>query len=364
MAFDKRYIRNFDYPLLGVSLALVGVGLLNIYSATGGGASGIFNKQLLWFGIGMAMLLPIVVIDYRVLDRLSYFIYGIVLAGLAAVLAVGRTTLGATRWIDIGGFSIQPSEFAKLALILALAKYFQTVWRANGYSARELVLPLILSIIPFALIAKQPDLGSAGFLLIIMGTLFLMVKVERRFLVSLLLFAAPFPFILWKFALHDYQKQRVLTMLDPQSDPLGKGYHIIQSIIAVGSGGMTGKGFLQGSQAQLNFLPEQHTDFIFSVLAEEWGFAGGLVTIALYIGLVYLSMQVALNAKDRFGQLLSAGIAAMFFWQAFINLAMVVGMFPVVGVPLPFISYGGSALLMNMASLGILLNISMRRFMF
>jgi rod shape determining protein RodA len=276
----------------------------------------------------------------------------------------GRVSLGARRWIDVGGFSVQPSEFAKLAIVIVLAKYFQQVWRTNGYNARELVVPLLLSLIPFALIARQPDLGSAGFLIIITGTIFLLVKVERRLLVTLAAVVAPLPFIAWEFFLHDYQKQRVLTLLDPESDPLGKGYHIIQSIIAVGSGGIFGKGFMQGSQSQLNFLPEQHTDFIFSVLAEEWGFAGVLVTLALFIGLIYLAVDVALNAKDRFGQLLAAGIAAMFFWQTFINVAMVIGVFPVVGVPLPFVSYGGSALLMNLFALGILLNISMRRFMF
>lgn len=364
MAFDKRYIRNFDYPLLGIGLALFGVGMLNIYSATGGGHGGIFNKQLLWFGISMIWLLPVIVIDYRVLDRLSYFIYGGVLSLLVAVMFFGRVTLGARRWIDIGGFSLQPSEFAKIALIIALAKYFQTVWRTQGYAARELAIPLLMALVPFFLIARQPDLGSAGFLIIITGTIFLLVKMERRLLIALLLGAAPIPFIAWKFALHDYQKQRVLTMLDPQLDPLGKGYHIIQSIIAVGSGGIGGKGFMQGSQAQLNFLPEQHTDFIFSVLTEEWGFVGGGITLGLFAALIYLSLQVALNAKDRFGQMIAAGIAIMFFWQAFINMAMVLGLFPVVGVPLPFVSYGGSALLMNMTALGILLNISMRRFMF
>lgn len=364
MAFDKRYVRNFDYPLLGVTLALIGVGLLNIYSATGGGHGGIFNKQLLWFGLGTFVILPVIVIDYRVLERLAYPIYAAVVAMLVAVLAFGRVTLGARRWIDIGGFSIQPSEFAKLAIILVLAKYFQNISRQGGYTSRELILPLVLALVPFGLIAKQPDLGSAGFLVIITGTLFLILKVERRLLVTLSLIAAPVPFIAWKFFLHDYQKQRVLTLLDPQSDPLGKGYHIIQSIIAVGSGGITGKGFMQGSQAQLNFLPEQHTDFIFSVLSEEWGFMGGVLLLGLYAGLVYLAVEVALNAKDRFGQLLAAGIAAMFFWQAFINMSMVIGLFPVVGVPLPFVSYGGSALIMNMIALGVLLNISMRRFMF
>jgi rod shape determining protein RodA len=364
MAFDKRYVRNFDYPLLGMALALIGVGLLNIYSATGGGHGGIFNKQLLWFSIGMVVMIPVVVIDYRVLERLAYPFYAFVFMLLVGVLTIGRVSLGARRWIDIGGFSIQPSEYAKLAIILVLAKYFQSVWRQNGYTARELIIPLLLALVPFGLIARQPDLGSAGFLVIITGCIFLIMKVERRLLVTLALIAAPIPFIAWKFALHDYQKQRVLTLLDPQSDPLGRGYHIIQSIIAVGSGGITGKGFMQGSQSQLNFLPEQHTDFIFSVLAEEWGFIGGVVTLVLLLGLVYLSLQVALQARDRFGQLLAAGISIMFFWQAFINLAMVIGLFPVVGVPLPFISYGGSALLLNMTCLGILLNISMRRFMF
>ncbi len=361
---DKRYIKNFDWRLFATALGLVGIGLINIYSATWGGQGNIFVKQLLWVAIALTAMVPVVLVDYRVLDRLSYALYGIVVAMLVAVLAFGRISLGARRWIDIAGFSVQPSEYAKLAVILALAKYFQKYWRADGYTAKELALPMVLALTPFALIARQPDLGSAGFLLLITSTIFLILKVKRRLLIALSILGLSMPPLLWMFYMHDYQKQRVLTLLDPQRDPLGKGYHIIQSIIAVGSGGMAGKGFMQGSQSQLKFLPEQHTDFIFSVLAEEWGFIGSGLTLFLIMLLVYFAMQVAVNAKDRFGQLIATGIAVMFFWQAFINLAMVIGLFPVVGVPLPFVSYGGSALLMNMLALGLLLNISMRRFMF
>ncbi len=364
MAFDKRYIKNFDWPLLLTVFLIAAAGLLNIYSATNGNEGGYFTRQSIWFGISLLVMLPIVVIDYRVLDRLSYWIYGVVIGSLVAVLLFGRLSLGARRWIDIAGISVQPSEYANIALIIALAMYFQTVWRTHGYTAKELFIPVTMTLLPFFLIARQPDLGSAGFLVLIATCLILILKVERRLLVTLTLIAAPIPFLAWKFFLHDYQKQRILTLLDPQSDPLGKGYHIIQSIIAVGSGSMTGKGYLQGSQSQLNFLPEQHTDFIFSVLAEEWGFLGGVATMGLFALLLYLSIQVALQAKDRFGQLIATGISIMFFWQVFINLAMVIGIFPVVGVPLPFISYGGSALLMNMAAVGLLLNINMRRFMF
>ncbi len=362
MAFDKRYIRNFDVKLLIAGLVLITIGLINIYSATAGGSH--FGKQLLWFTLGLIAMVPVVIVDYRVLDRLGYVIYGIVFAMLVGVLAFGRVSMGARRWIDIGSFSIQPSEFAKLALIIALAKYFQSFWRTNGYSARELFIPLLMALAPFLLIAKQPDLGSAGFQILLAGTIFLLVKVDRRLLVTLTLMALPIPFVAWEFLLHDYQRGRILTLIDPMSDPLGKGYHIIQSMIAVGSGGFAGKGFMSGSQAQLKFLPEQHTDFIFSVLTEEWGFLGGIVTMGALIALLYFAMQVALNAKDRFGQIVAAGITALYFWGAAINIAMVLGLFPVVGVPLPFISYGGSALLLNMVSLGLLLNISMRRFMF
>ena len=364
MATERRYLRHFDWPLLATGLFLILIGLLNIYSATWGGQGSTFNRQFLWFGIGLMVMIPIIVIDYRVLDRLSYVLYGGMITALIAVLAFGRIGSGARRWLDLGPISVQPSEFAKLALILALAKYFQTVWRTDGYGPKELLVPAVMALIPFALIARQPDLGSAGFLLLLAGSFFLILKVKRRLLIGLTALSAPMPFLLWHFYMHDYQKQRVLTMLDPQSDPLGRGYHIIQSIIAIGSGGVTGKGFMQGSQSQLKFLPEQHTDFIFSVLAEEWGFLGSLVALAALLAMVYFAFRIAFQAKDRFGQLLATGVGIMFFWQAFINIAMVIGIFPVVGVPLPFISYGGSALLMNMCALGLLLNISMRRFMF
>lgn len=364
MSGDKRYLRHFDWPLLATGIVLILIGLLNIYSATWGGQGTNFNRQFLWFGIGLAVMMPVIVVDYRILERLSYFIYGGMIASLIAVLVFGRVGSGARRWLDLGPVSMQPSEFAKLAVILALAKYFQTVWRTDGYGAKDLFVPFLLALIPFALIARQPDLGSAGFLLVLSGSLFLILKIKTRLLIGIAALSAPMPFLLWHFYMHDYQKQRVLTMLDPQSDPLGRGYHIIQSIIAIGSGGVAGKGFMQGSQSQLKFLPEQHTDFIFSVLAEEWGFLGGLVTMGLLMAMVYFAFRIAFLAKDRFGQLLATGIGIMFFWQAFINIAMVIGVFPVVGVPLPFISYGGSALLMNMCALGLLLNISMRRFMF
>jgi len=275
---------------------------------------------------------------------------------------VGRVAGGSRRWIAVGPVSIQPSEFMKLALVITLARHFsRTVERRLGL--RAAVLPLVLTAIPAAAILAQPDLGSAAMLLVVSVTMLVLGGVQLRWLGAMaapVVVAAP---LLWRH-LKAYQQRRILTFLNPEMDPLGAGYHVIQSKIAVGSGMMWGKGFLRGTQNHLNFLPEQHTDFIFSVFAEEWGFIGTTLLISLYLALVMRGLVIAARGRDRFGVLLVLGLTSIIFWQAVINVGMTTGLLPVVGIPLPLFSYGGSSLLCLLIGIGLAMNVSMRRYYF
>jgi rod shape determining protein RodA len=294
---------------------------------------------------------------------MSYPLYLLSLLLLVAVMFWGKTVSGSRRWLVLGPLSFQPAEFAKIALILALATYFSRRPRTESLRLKDLLAPIVLVLAPVALIVKQPDLGSSILVVLVAASLTLFVGVHWRTLAGLtltLILSSP---VIWSF-LKDYQRQRILTYLNPEQDPLGAGYHIIQSKIAVGSGQFWGKGFLQGTQSQLRFLPEQHTDFVFSVFAEEWGFVGSAVLLLLFTGLILWGLQVARDCKERFGHLLALGVTALIFWQVFINLSMVTGFLPVVGIPLPLFSYGGSSLITTLLGVGFLLNIRMRRFLF
>jgi rod shape determining protein RodA len=276
---------------------------------------------------------------------------------------VGKVTSGSQRWLSLGPISFQPSELAKIALVIVLAKFFSEKRGYRGYRLKDLWQPFLLIGAPSILILKEPDLGTA--MLLVAGSLsmILFVKVSWKSLVILVgsaLSLAPF---VW-FSLKEYQRMRILTFLRPDRDPFGAGYHINQSKIAIGSGQFWGKGFLNGTQTRLHFLPEQHTDFAFSVLAEEWGFAGSVLLLILYLFLILWGLNIAKVSKDRFGAILSVGIVAFIFWQVVINVGMVTGLLPVVGIPLLLFSYGGSSLISTMAAMGLLMNISMRRFMF
>jgi len=251
----------------------------------------------------------------------------------------------------------------KLAVIIMLAKYFARVVRTDGIRFRELVVPFIITALPFFLIVRQPDLGTAMMVLLIAASMTIYVKIERRTFIALIAGGLSIVPVVWIF-LKGYQKQRILTFLNPDRDPLGAGYHIIQSKIAIGSGQLTGKGFLQGTQNALDFLPEQHTDFIFSVLAEEWGLAGTLLVLCVFLMMIIWGLKIAQYSRDPFGTILAVGVTAMMGWHIFINIGMVMGLMPVVGVTLPFISYGGSSVITMMACAGLLINVSMRRFMF
>jgi rod shape determining protein RodA len=364
--FDRRLVQNFDYLLLGLVSAIVAVGIVNLYSAGYNRASGdtpLYLKQLYWLAVGLGLMFLTLLYDYRHLEKLGYPLYLISIILLVAVMVGGKMVSGSRRWLPLGSFAFQPAELAKIAIILVLATYFNRRPHLEKMRLRELLFPGLLVLIPLGLIIKQPDLGSGILVALVAASIILFVGVNWRTLVVLALTMALSSPLVWGL-LKDYQRQRVLTFLDPGKDPLGAGYHIIQSMIAVGSGQFWGKGFLQGTQSQLYFLPEQHTDFVFSVFAEEWGFVGSGVLLLLFAGLVLWGLQVARDCKERFGQLLALGVTALIFWQMFINLCMVTGFLPVVGIPLPLISYGGSSLITTLLGVGFLLNIRMRRHLF
>jgi rod shape determining protein RodA len=363
--FDRRLVVNFDWVLLLTVLLLAAIGIVNLYSATASwqAATPIYMKQLLWLGGGVMILMIICLFDYRHLEHYAVPSYIVSVAMLIYVLTMGKATMGATRWINLGFFNLQPSEVIKVATILILARIFATTVEPNGYILKDLWRPALLMLIPAVLILKQPDLGTTIMVLAIAGTMLLFAGLQRGTIIFLTLAGLLVAVAGW-FGLHDYQRARIMTFLNPEADPLGSGYHIIQSKIAVGSGGFWGKGFLHGTQSQLSFLPERHTDFAFSVFAEEWGFAGSLLLLTLYLFLVVWGLYIARRASDRFGMFLAIGVTAMVFWHIIVNLGMVIGLLPVVGVPLPLFSYGGTSMITTMIGIGLLMNVSMRRFMF
>ena len=365
--FDRRLFTNFDWTLLAVVLAITALGVVNIYSASASYrdiGTPYYLKQLYWIVAGLTLSFMVCSLDYHLFEDFAYWLYGAVVLMLVLVLLVGKTTMGATRWLDLGPINIQPSEPMKIVIIMTFARFFARYPVFKGLSLRELLLPLMLVGVPALLIMKQPDLGTATMVSLIAGTMLLFVGVRWSAFATLFAAFIPTVILAWQFGLHDYQKKRVYNFLNPDLDPQGSGYHIIQSKIAVGSGAIFGKGYMQGTQSQLRFLPEQHTDFAFSVFAEEWGFVGCLVVLALYLFLVLWGLAIAKRCNDRFGSLLAVGVSAMLFWHILINMGMVIGLFPVVGVPLPFFSYGGTSMVTSMIGVGILMNISMRRFMF
>ncbi|MCB2188315.1 MAG: rod shape-determining protein RodA [Deltaproteobacteria bacterium] len=363
---DRRLVTNFDWLLLALVMAVTACGVINLYSAAGSFSQGgppVFLKQIYWFGLGLAAMLAVAAVGYQRLCNLALPLYGLVVVLLAAVLLFGKVVGGSQRWLALGPLVLQPSELARLALILILARHFQRRDMVGAYKLRQLWLPLALVVLPVLLVLKQPDLGTSLLLLIVSASVILVNGVRLTSLaiaVSSVLLVLP---VGWRF-MKDYQKRRIFSFLDPDADPLGAAYHLIQSKIAVGSGQFMGKGFMAGTQSQLHFLPEQHTDFAFSVLSEEWGFVGCVLVITLLSAIVFRGLYHAMKAKDRQGMLCVVGATAMIFWPMVINVGMVLGLFPVVGIPLPFISYGGSSLITTMAALGLIQGVAMRRFVF
>ena len=364
---DRRLVQSFHWGLLLLTLVLGGVGIAVLFSTTY--VPGLVTKHLLyqkqfyWLLIGSGVMILSVSLDYRKLEHYAYPIFIISLLLIGAVLVTGKTISGARRWISIGGFTFQPSELIKLTFILALGKYIHNSRVEGGYTLRTLVGPTALLLVPFAGILLEPDLGTAMILLFIFLSIILFLKIRRSTLIAIVVLSLVTAPIGWA-SLKDYQKERIMTFLNQEEDPHGQGWHINQSKIAIGSGKFWGKGYMKGTQSRLQFLPEKHTDFIFSVIAEEWGFAGAVSLLLLYFLLIYWGVQVALNAKETFGAVLAIGVISMLFWHIVINIGMTLGMLPVVGVPLPFLSYGGTFLVITMAGIGLLINVSVRRFMF
>lgn len=362
---DRRLIDHFDWPVFWLVITIIVIGLFNLFSATFHLSMQTYLvPQLYWFGLGMVALLFALVVDYRFLERIAYPAYIAVVALLAFVLFKGRLVSGARRWIDLGFFMVQPSELAKLVIIITLARYFHHRKRIGPLGFFELLIPGSLTAIPAFLILVEPDLGTALTISFISVSMILMSGVRWKAIVAILVTVAVLVPFAWMFVLKDYQKERVRTFLDPERDPLGSGYQVIQAKIAVGSGLFLGRGYLKGTQSKLQFLPKQHTDFIMSNYCEEWGFLGSIVLLFLFGMLLVRGIEVAANAKELFGSVLAYGITAFLFWQIFINIGMELGLLPVVGMTLPFFSYGGSSLMTNMFAAGLLLNVSMRRYMF
>lgn len=343
---------NFTYFILISLLAVAGVMML--YSAANGRWDGWAVNHALRFALGFAVMFAASMVDIKLFLRYAYPFYFATLALLIVVEAAGYTGMGATRWIDLKFIKLQPSELMKIALVMALAKYFHTSTLQSIETVRGILPPLMMALVPAALIMAQPDLGTAMMLLFTTGVILFAVGVQVWKFVALGGMAAVLMPIGWHF-LHDYQKLRVLTFLDPERDPLGSGYHIMQSKIALGSGGVFGKGFLKGTQSHLNFLPEKHTDFIFTMLSEEFGLIGGVVIILVNMLILAYSYAFAMRTTSYFGKLLIIGLATNYFLYVFINIAMVLGLLPVVGVPLPLISYGGTVILSVCASFGVIM---------
>ena len=339
---------------------LAGVGYVALYSAAGGSPEPYASRHIIRFGFGLVMMLCMALVDIRFIARLSYVVYGFSVALLILVLRMGHVGKGAQRWIELGGLQLQPSELAKIGLVMALAAWFHKAsWERMG-NPLFLIPPAIMILVPVGLILKEPNLGTAVITAIVGGAMFLAAGVRWW---KMLLVALPVPFAAQlAFAhLHDYQRARITTFLNPESDPLGAGYNIIQSKIALGSGGLWGKGFLQGTQGHLNFLPEKQTDFIFTMLAEEFGLVGGLALLTLLGMIVAGGVGIALRCRHHYGRLVALGIATNFFMYVFVNVAMVMGAIPVGGVPLPLVSHGGSAMLTTMFGFGLLMSVHVHR---
>ena len=371
---DQRRFANLPWGMVALIFAIALIGLATVYSATytSKGPSSLYYRQLVWLAIGVIVMLLALVVDYHTVARYAYVLYAASLVLLLLVMAFGKTGMGAQRWLAIGPFAFQPSELAKLSVTLALARYFAEDPKRGGYDLRDLAIPGVMVMVPLVLVLKQPDLGTALMLLLTSSLIIMIAGIRVRSVIVVLLIGAtiasavflvpPVRHGIWG-KLKPYQQNRIRAFVDPGSDPLGSGYHANQSKIAVGSGQITGKGFRQGTQSQMAFLPERHTDFIFAVISEEHGLLGSGLLVILYLVLLLAGVDTATKAKDRLGVLMAGGIVSMISLYVFINVGMAVGIVPVVGVPLPLVSYGGTSIITTFLALGLLLNIQTRRFM-
>lgn len=353
--WEKIFKVSFSYIFLIVLLAVIGT--ITLYSAANGAWNPWALKHFLRFILAFVLMIGMALIDVQRYYRAAYWFYFVTLLLLVAVEIFGYIGMGAQRWINFGIFKLQPSELMKIGLVLFMARYFSSITMQGIHSVRGILVPVIGALLPVGLIVMEPDLGTALMLLITAGTIFLAVGVQLwKFVLVFVVSGAALP-VIWNF-LHEYQQNRVLTFLNPERDPLGTGYHIIQSKIAFGSGGLWGKGFLHGTQTHLNFLPEKHTDFIFTMFSEEFGLFGSLSLLLINILVLSIGYLFAFRARNYFAKLVIIGLNTNYFLYVFINTAMVMGVLPVVGVPLPLISYGGTVMFSIMASFGIILCMS------
>lgn len=358
--------RHIDWPIIAVTGALMVLGLLTLYAAASApmqeGLPRPVIMQALFMGLGAVGMCLLAFVDSRVFERSAYVAYIGVVVLLLLVLLVGPVRGGSQRWLPIGPFNLQPSELAKIALVLACARFFASNSRDDGWGIRQLLTPAALFLVPLcSLTFLEPDLGTTLFLVFIFSGITFVVGLRWRTLVALAVAAAMAAPVAYQYVLDDYQRERVDILFAPDADPKGKGYQAIQGRWAIGSGQWTGKGWNEGTQGRLRFLPEQHTDFIFSVYAEERGFLGCLVALGLYFSLLMLGLLVAWNARDRFGSILAAGVVTILLCQIGINLGGVLGLLPITGVTLPLMSYGGSSVITILLGIGMLLSVSMRR---
>ena len=364
---DRRSVQNFDWVFLLLIVILVVLGLVNLMSAAAagveGGTSNVVRRHVMVMGAAAVVMGVCAFVDYRHVERFAPVIFVFSLFLLALTLVVGVVTRGAQAWLFEGG-SFQPSEFAKVALVIMLARYFHRNPPSTIQRLRQLIPPFLIVALPISLILLQRDLGVALLTLLVALTYLPLLHIPLRAWSAIAGLAAAGMAALWTFGLRSYQQRRILDFLDPARDPLSSGYQAIQSRIAVGSGGFLGAGWQEGTQTQLRFLPTQHTDFVFSVLAEEWGFVGSTLVLAFFVALLLWGLWIAQSSKDGFGAMLAVGLVGTLFWPATINIAMVLGLAPVIGIPLPLFSYGGSALVSAAIALGLLLNVSMRRYVF
>ena len=358
-----------DMPLLVGIVAIATLGVVNLYSGTSvylevarrAGYADLYVSQIYWIVVGILAAILVAVFDYRNYERLAYVLYAGGIAALCLVFVLGADIRGSSRWIQLGNFTFQPSEFMKILVILVVAKYLHDDPKLEPRNLFDLAPPLALTALPVALVMAQPDLGTSIVYALTAFSMLAMTKVRRRSLIGLGALGMTLAWVVWKFGMHAYQKDRITSFLDPEKDPSGAAWHALQSRTAIGNGGLTGEGFMQGTQNQFGFLPDQHSDFPFAVFAEDWGFVGSVILLATYCFLCIWSIHIASQSKDRFGAAIAVGVGAMLFWHVLANLGMATGLLPVVGITLPLFSYGGSSALTIMIGFGLLMNVSMRR---
>jgi len=356
-------LREVTWSMVLLICVVASIGFAVLYSAAHGSADPWMDRQMMRFGAGLVLMLAVAMVDLRQLMKIAYPLYAFSFVLLIYVDVAGHTGMGATRWIDLKFIQLQPSELMKIALVLSLARYFHGKTYEDIGRPHYLIIPVLMAVLPTGLVLKQPDLGTAGMLMMVAGAMFFAAGVRWWKFALVIAIAVAGGYYVWHAPnlLHDYQRNRILIFLDPDQDALGTGYHITQSKIALGSGGLFGKGFLQGSQSHLDFLPEHQTDFIFTTFAEEFGMVGGVVLLGLYSLLVLYGVVIALRSRSHFGRLMAFGLAANLFLYFFINTAMVMGLIPVVGVPLPLISYGGTAMITVMIGFGLIISVYIHR---